>query len=205
MGDFDGTTNRTSPMTVVCATMARGFRRPPIIVSLTFFCGYHLVNDDNKGGLAMIRSLLAQLLRQFPYSSITPLPDISTHDIEAGDIVKLCKLFNHVVRQLQQGTPVFCFIDGINEYEREEYVHTMDKVVVSLKDLVQYGSAANFKLLLTSPRPTMLVKNAFDTYNETLMHMQRLTVVKDGVRLDVLQARLMAGFENGMVARSGGV
>jgi len=45
----------------------------------------------------MIRSLLAQLLRQFPYATVVPLPKISLQDIEGGDILKICELFSHIV------------------------------------------------------------------------------------------------------------
>ena len=65
---------------------------------------------------------------------------------------------------------MFCFIDGINEYEREEYLHTMDKVIFSLIELIREGSAAHFKLLLTSSQPTEDVRNVFDERG-TLLHI----------------------------------
>ena len=117
----------------------------------------------------MMRSLLAQLLRLFPYATVVPLPKISLQDIEGGDILKICELFSHIVRHLPLGTSVFSVIDGINEYEREEYLHTMDKVIFSLLELIKEGSAAHFKLLLTSPRPTEDVRNVFDERG-TLLH-----------------------------------
>jgi hypothetical protein len=117
------------------------------------------------------------------------LADVSIHDIKTGDILKLCKLFNHVVRHLPLGTTVFCFINAINEYEREEYLHTMD--------LIRDGSAAHFKLLLTSPRPTDEVRNVFDERTGTLLHMQQFPFVEDCMGSAVLQQRLRAEMENG--------
>lgn len=179
-GDFDHA-EHTSPFTILCATIVEGLRASRGVISLVFFCGYHLQRDEYYGGTAMIRSLIAQLLRQFPASSIAPDPDFSMSEIEHGSEDQLGRLFIHLVRQLPMGTTIFCLIDGIKEYEREEYLHGMDEVIFSLRKLVDEGSPANFKLLLTSPRPTVEVKNIFDDEPGMLLHMQRLPLIEEGI------------------------
>lgn len=120
----------------------------------------------------MIQSLIAQLLRQFPYPTISPSLDLSIHGVERASLEQLGILFLYLIRQLPFCKTVFCFIDGINEYEREEYLQTMDLVVVTLLDLFSDGSRAHFTLLLMSPRPTTIVRQEFDDEVGVLLHMQ---------------------------------
>jgi hypothetical protein len=193
-GDFDDM-GKTSPLSIFIATVSQGFRTAPGVLSLVFFCSYHLWRDEHHGGSAMIRSLLAQLLRQFPFSNINPPADVLPYDGETASIDQLCKLFTYLVRQLPPRTTIFCLIDGINEYEREEYIHGMDEVVFSLMGLVDEGSKARFKLLLTSPRPTVQVRKAFDQEMDTLLHMQQLPVVEECVESERIWNRVGYGFD----------
>ncbi|KAI5803960.1 hypothetical protein DFH27DRAFT_553478 [Peziza echinospora] len=73
----------------------------------------------------------------------------------------------------------------------------MDEVVISLIDLVEEsdrerGKGATFKLLLTSPWPTVEVRQAFDQVPETLLHMAQLPLLEDQVGFSVLQQQLAA-------------
>jgi hypothetical protein len=179
-GDFDDP-SRISPFSILAATVSQGFRTSPGIISLIFFCGQHLWNDEHHGGSVMIRSLIAQLVLQFPFPTIHPPSNMSIHGIDTAEIIHLCKLFIYLVQQIPPHTTVFCIIDGINEYEREEYLHGMDDVVFELMGLVDEGSRASFKLLLLSPKPTSLVRKPFDRDPETLLHMQQLPVIEDAV------------------------
>ncbi|KAK7423573.1 hypothetical protein QQX98_001031 [Neonectria punicea] len=153
------------------------FRRSSRIVSLVFFCGCHLLRDECHGGAAMILSLVAQLLQQVP-SHIVPLdPGMPLDAIGSGDIQHLCRLFVHLMRQLPPGMTVFCLIDGIDVYEREEYFQGMAEVVRFLLALVKEGNQApggRFKLLLTSPNTTLIVRKEFDPEPETLLHLAGL-------------------------------
>jgi hypothetical protein len=55
----------------------------------------------------------------------------------------------------------------------------MDDIVMSFLYLVEEGSRVKFRLLLTSPRPTVEVKTAFDEDFGALLHMQQLSVVEE--------------------------
>ncbi|KAH5355652.1 hypothetical protein HBI48_130480 [Parastagonospora nodorum] len=193
-GDFENA-SRTSPFSVLAATVTQGFRSSPSIINLVFFCGQHLLDDEHHGGNAMIRSLIAQLLRQYPFSTIVPLPDMLIGDIDAGNVKQLCTLFTYLIQQLSPQTTVFCLIDSINEYEREEYIHGMDDVVFALLGLADRSSRASFKLLLLSPRPTVEVRRAFDGEDGILLHMQQLPVIEDVVGPVQLQEMVGMGFE----------
>jgi hypothetical protein len=197
-GDFDvvdgGGVRGVSPLSVLCATVVRALRLKGEgsgrVISLVFFCGCHLVCDEFWGGEVMIRSLLAQLLRQFPAAEIEPDPRVVA--VEEAGTEELCGLFVHVVRQLPAATTVYCVIDGINEYEREEYLHGMEVVVTALLGLVDEGGPgrARFKLLLTSPQPTVEVRQAFDDVPGALLHMGQLPMLEEGISFVRIQEQL---------------
>ncbi|KAI5920705.1 hypothetical protein F4810DRAFT_723127 [Camillea tinctor] len=194
-GDF-GPTHKISPLSVMCATITQAFRMSPRIISLVFFCGCHLIWDEYRGTVTMIRSLVAQLLRQFPFFNIELDPQISIQAIENGSIEHLCNLFVHLVRLLPPGGTVFCVIDGINEYEHDEYLYSMGDVVLALVDLVDKHSqamGAKFKLLLTSPRPTREVRKVFDNKPGTLLHMKTLPSTQGRGGFARLRQQLGAG------------
>jgi hypothetical protein len=179
-GDFDNT-NKISPFSVLAATVFQGLRTSSSVISLVFFCGQHLRTDEYNGGNAIIRSFVAQLVRQFRSSTITPAHDKSLYDVAIGNTSRLCTLFVYLIVQLPPDITVFCLIDGINEYEREEYLHDMEDVVLTLLGLVEQSSRPSFKLLLLSPRPTLEVRKAFDDEPDMLLHMERLPVIEDVV------------------------
>ncbi|KAF2677086.1 hypothetical protein K458DRAFT_466854, partial [Lentithecium fluviatile CBS 122367] len=51
-----------SPLSHLCSTLAQAFRAKKYTVSLSFFCGFHVHEDDKYyGGGAMLRNWIAQL------------------------------------------------------------------------------------------------------------------------------------------------
>ena len=131
-GDFD-TMDDVSPFSVLCATLHHAFRSTQGVIGLVFFCGCHIIRDEYFGGAVMIRSLIAQLLRQFPFAAIEG--DFGSV-IDLDNTNQLCHYFIQLIRRLPSNMTVFCLIDGIKEYEREDYLHGMDDVIYSLLDLV---------------------------------------------------------------------
>lgn len=195
-GNFRPPHDAVSPLSVVCTLLTHTFRSSGSgFISLVFFCGRHLVWDEHQGGLAMIRSLIAQLLRQFPFASIQPDPTITLQDLERDDVNVLCAIFSLLVRQLPSNTLVFCLIDGISLYETEEYLHGMAVVIMSLIQLVDQGiyvGRPSFKLLITSPQPTLEVRQAFDSEPDALLHLQNLPMSGRGMDISSVQERLVS-------------
>jgi hypothetical protein len=134
-GDFDNS-SRNSPFSILAATISHGFKISPKLISLIFFCDQHLLSEEYHGGDTMICSLIEQLQRQYLYVTISPGPNTSMRKLDSANVRQLCSLFVYLVRQLPPHMTVFCLIDGINEYEREEYIHGMDDVVYALLKLV---------------------------------------------------------------------
>lgn len=70
----------------------------------------------------MIRSLVARLLRQFPFPTVQADPSIPPEAIRKGDVGHICRFFVSLMQQLQPGTTVFYITNGIDHYERENYL-----------------------------------------------------------------------------------
>lgn len=105
----------------------------------------------------MIRSLIAQLLRQFPSQHLWPDSQTFIEGMDLWNVESLCSLFTYLVGQMASRLPIICLIDGIGFYETEEYFDDMTTVILSLIDIVHDASNDRrppFKLLLTSPLPT---------------------------------------------------
>ncbi|KAF6807172.1 hypothetical protein CSOJ01_08360 [Colletotrichum sojae] len=198
-GDFRTPPLEISPLSVVCALLTHTFRSSPGFIGLVFFCGRHLAWDEHRGGAAMIRSLIAQLLRQYSFAAVQSDPWISLQELEGGDVEVLCHVFALLVRQLPSNTVVACLIDGICLYETEEYLSEMDVVVMSLLNLVGQSAPdrASFKLLITSPLPTLEVRKVFDPEPDALLHMQTLPLLGDGAGLANFEDRLASNMSFG--------
>ncbi|KAK0631216.1 hypothetical protein B0T14DRAFT_501310 [Immersiella caudata] len=176
-GNFTGT-QYTSALSLFCATLIRTLQEEGgpqgRYLALVFFCGKHLDDasgisgGDTKttasvGGLGMIRSLVAQLLTQRPFNLNEILPRVNIQAIRSGDIHQLLSLFTELVQQVSRsGTSIFCLLDGLKYYEREEYLDDMSLVLRHLLDVREGGTHGSvFKVLITSPSPTTIVRQAF--------------------------------------------
>jgi len=206
-GDFDsgGPPEPLSPFSVLCATMMQAFRMSPGLISLVFFCGRHLTYREDfqgHGGTVMIRSLIAQLLRQMPLSAIPQDQRIfaEIENIENASVSQLCTVFSFLIRMLPPEKTIFVQIDGINLYEREEYLHQMDQVILCLLDLIGAGpirQGAKVKLLLTSARPTVEVRQVFEDEPDALLHMAHIPRNEQVPRPGEVEGRLIKGLAEG--------
>ncbi|GAW15166.1 hypothetical protein ANO14919_045750 [Xylariales sp. No.14919] len=131
-GDFTGA-RHISGLSWLCCSILQALQQTGHLYSFVFFCGRHLdAADPHVGGRGIIRSLLSQLL---------------------------CQQLAHAA---QDHTIISRIIDGIKYYERDQYVDDMSAVLRFLLDLTQ-GSQEQyiFKILITSPSPTTIVRQAF--------------------------------------------
>ncbi|KAM0263544.1 hypothetical protein ACHAQJ_001163 [Trichoderma viride] len=169
------TTWHVSPLSHFCAMLVRMLRVREKYISLVFFCGCHVEPEDgNIGGPAMMKSLLAQLLRQVPFESMSLDETMGLDCLGRSDcsISKLCDLFAHLVhRQLRRDYTLVCIIDGIGYYETDEF--ELDVLVV-MKMLLQLSkesyhddsdgelSYGDVKILVTTPFSTDAIQELFN-------------------------------------------
>ncbi|EKJ77467.1 hypothetical protein FPSE_02340 [Fusarium pseudograminearum CS3096] len=180
-----------SPLSTLCTVLSLTFRQTGRFISLVFFCGRHLVWDDYHGGAVMIRSLIAQVLRQYPTQYLSP--EVHSCLRNMGDIDTLCDLFRILLGQIPPSIPVVCLIDGINRYETEEYLDDMATVILRLVELVDvssHGRNTCFKLLLASSLPTREVQRVFGGDQNALLHMENVPVSETTIGLNLFQEQL---------------
>lgn len=151
-GDF------VSPLTYMCAALARTVAQTRYAHPIAFFCRLHSDPGDRlRGAAGMMRSLIAQLalfcIETTPdlLSFLTPT-DLNT--IKAGTLSDLCRLFDNLVQSVGSGV-IICMIDGVNFFENEMCLKEMHDAMRFLNSLLEAVNAAQcgfvLKLLVTSP------------------------------------------------------
>ncbi|KAH7310891.1 hypothetical protein B0I35DRAFT_439852 [Stachybotrys elegans] len=155
-----------SALSVVCSTLLQAFRANPRFISLAFFCGLHTDPfDHDSGPRAMLMSLIAQLIIQFPFDlCASSQVDLSWLDWgEDPHIGDLCELFFWLIDQLPSTATVMCILDGIHIYERKGYIEELVEALGCLLDMTLDGFvAATVKILVVSPRRTSEVREEFE-------------------------------------------
>ncbi len=201
-GDRSQATTRISPISYVCATLAQALRASDTTgpnagstnVVLVFFCGQHVVNnDDLQGPQGLIRSLLAQLiliLVQNEWMSETApikIPQEVTGSLSLEDD---CWLFYQLLGLIPRQTSVFCLVDGISYYERECWRRDYDLAIdVFAKIISDEKLGICVKLLMTSPTTSNWLSN--------LAPHQRVTLRSVRVGAGALTDRALWGISRG--------
>lgn len=160
-GDFgEPSKHYVSALSLFCTTFVEALKRMNGFLPLVFFCGRHLdTGDGPTGGEGIIKSLVAQLLRQQIFDTRQLHQEIDLNKLNNGDVDELCALFRWLVRQVPENVTLFCLIDGIILYERSNYEYTMGQVLASLLDLTRDLSVrCILKFLITSPAVTVKVR-----------------------------------------------
>lgn len=162
-GNFRGGNQKVSALSSFCATLTEALRADRRFIPLVFFCGRHLEDDPCAGGFSMIVSLVVQLLSQQDFDmQLLPYEVYDALD-QWGDISAFCSLFEWLLCQLQDDVTVFCLIDGAVYYEREAFVHDMSEVLADILEMSTDGRLpVTFKVLVTSPTPTTVVRLPFE-------------------------------------------
>lgn len=113
-----------SPLSVFCTTMVRALQAKERFMSVQWFCGRHIDPTEvgpYVGGHAMLASLIDQLLRQWAFDTRPLHHEVNLDGLQAGDLDELKKLLGWLVRQLPPAITLFCIVDGVVLYERDEY------------------------------------------------------------------------------------
>lgn len=163
-----------SPLSHFCAMLMHMLRERENYITLVFFCGCHVEPEDgNIGAAAMMKSLVAQLLRQIPFESLTLDKSVDLNCLSESNcsVSKLCDLFLWLVhQQLSREYTLVCMIDGIGYYETDELE---PDVVVVMKMLLRLSEETlredddeglmrgDIKVLITDPFTTDAIQGLF--------------------------------------------
>jgi hypothetical protein len=150
--------SKVSPLSYICANLSAALQSGPPNVTLTFFCGQHVSsNDDLQGpqGLmrALVASLILSLLQNGLISDSMPLqlPNLPW-EVENLSLQDICELFHRLIRLVPRNTLVYCLVDGVSYYERDEWQGDFNLMMMCFGRILDDEILdAFFKLLLTSP------------------------------------------------------
>ncbi|KAM7201200.1 hypothetical protein V8F20_004946 [Naviculisporaceae sp. PSN 640] len=170
---------RISPVSFVCAGLSQTLRQnlTPVLV---FFCGRHVggdPNDDLEGPQGLVRGLLSQLVLLLVQNGwmgdaeniALPISLSASPTATAGDelyseettilgVPDLCQLFHSLLGLIPMNTAIFCIVDGMTYYARENWRGDYDLVLAMFGDIVTDSNlGCLFKVLLTSPTNRMNV------------------------------------------------
>ncbi|KAL0253355.1 hypothetical protein SLS55_010332 [Diplodia seriata] len=146
-----------SPLSYMCAVLARTVADVQHAKPLAFFCRLHSGPDDGLSGASgMMRSLIAQLLL-FHAEEPGLLDFLGPADLKligTDDVPILCQLFDELVKRIASGV-IICMIDGINYLDKELHARGLHYAMQFLNSLVEAAGSSRsrlvFKLLVTSP------------------------------------------------------
>ncbi|KAL1855201.1 hypothetical protein Daus18300_011202 [Diaporthe australafricana] len=174
-GDFRDSRS-ASPLSLLTLSLTEAARTDPDrFIALAFFCGFHAdpEEDDFSCVKALVQTLIYQLLQQQPRVCITPSPwEIDMGRVHQGDLQQLCRLFSLLVHSLPGEVTLFCLIDGMAYYERDEFIGEMRDVLAEILRLAGDPTIqANVKILITSPWRTDVVRQFFHEDDE-ILHME---------------------------------
>ncbi|KAJ4860155.1 hypothetical protein T069G_05143 [Trichoderma breve] len=149
-----------SALSLLCATLTQAFRKREGYISTVFFCGCHGKDDQDNddedvGGVAIMKSMILQLLKQHYSFDLTGIEkDIKLDSLKDGDIDQLCGLFVWLVKRLPRDLILVCIIDGAVHFEIDAFEDGLQKVIKCLLSLSKDNTVPiPVKVLVTSPIP----------------------------------------------------
>lgn len=156
--DPSAVAERTSALSIFCATLSRALGKSSSASHLEFFCGLHTKSTDPlRGPQGIIRALISQLLTRARMPADWDLSRIaktrtSIGRLERFELDHLLSAFSDLVRQLPFGTFLFVLIDGLSFYERSDLLPYTQFLLRKLLELTQEEDvSAVVKVLVTGP------------------------------------------------------
>ena len=165
---------KTSPMSFFCANLIRVFQAMDLRVAvvLHFFCSQHFASNSRlQGPKGLITSLLAQLIHalldNWPeyHSGIEiDLGELLSNDNPIPTEIQL-QLIRALLGHVPPQTTVFCVVDDISRFEKQEWSPEYWELINLLNDIIynQEATGAKFKLLMTSPTRSKWLKGKVPT------------------------------------------
>ncbi|KAK1701396.1 hypothetical protein BDP55DRAFT_641444 [Colletotrichum godetiae] len=157
-----------SPLSAICSGVIAALLEDEDSAVVFFFAGLHTdvaaPEGKNTGPRAMMRSLIAQLLKiqKLPAPDLGFLSESMLEACSLGDCYTLCKIFVEIIKQAPPQMTVFCIIDGISWYEQDPWKQDVYQVATAFEHLAKredLGESGPLKVLLTSPAQSMEIGN----------------------------------------------
>lgn len=166
-----------SPLSIFCTTMVRALQAKERFISVQWFCGRHIDPVEAGpyiGGHVMLASLIDQLFRQYAFDTRPLHREITLAGLQAGDPDELKTLLGWLVRQLPPTVTLFCIVDGVVLYERDEYWDEAAPVLAYLLSLTEDPTVqVAVKVLFASTPGPIEVRGPFEA-EELILNVETL-------------------------------
>lgn len=161
--------SKTSPLTVLCASLASSFAASDSLVILQYYCGHHGLDSNGlpAGPLGLIKSLLAQLLQK-PDDVLPQNLELDKElfdRMNPDDVDNLCEIFAAVFSQIDRNKITLCIIDEVAEFEgaRGGWNDSMSLVAFQMRWMVhQFSGPQRIKVLMTSANKSAVVSQLLE-------------------------------------------
>jgi hypothetical protein len=147
--------SKITAITHVCANLAHVLNCSADNVALRFYCGQHSTpQDDLEGPQGLMRSLVTFLilgLLQKGRISISAPIWLSGFqgDLDELSFRDTCQIFCRLVELVPKGVTIYCIVDGISYYERDNFEAEYNLMMQCFSSIIASTSVV-FKLILTS-------------------------------------------------------
>lgn len=161
--------SKTSPLSVLCASLASNLAASDSLAILQYYCGHHGLDSNGlpAGPLGLIKSLLAQLLQK--PDDVLPQNlqlDRELFDrVNPDDVDNLCETFAVIFSQIDRNKITLCIIDEVAEFEgaRGGWNDSMTLVAFQLRWMVhQFRGPQRLKVLMTSANKSAVVSQILE-------------------------------------------
>lgn len=163
--------SKVSPLSLICGQFIDGLLNLPREslghpAILYFFCSENMTSSDSSGPQKLMRCLVVQLLGLLEDHGCLSLDFMDSRrwqrDLEIFDIECLCRVFWKLVNQLPM-TSVYCFIDGLSLYERQEWKDDLLILVEELGEMIDDDKLRpRLKILITNPTRTRYLQHVVE-------------------------------------------
>jgi hypothetical protein len=167
-GQLDpATMGKTSPVSYFCAIMVQVLYEADQSLTLHFFCGQHVAsNDALSGPEGLIRSLVSQLtfaILQHSPGEVIGRPNMATMPPDGHPAMTehLCEIFWFLLGSIPPDIQVFCLIDGISWFEKDNWSKKYTMVMNMLHAATSEDHfGGQLKVLLTSPTKSRWLRDS---------------------------------------------
>lgn len=160
-----------SAVSLVSSNLIQTQESQPKASVIYFFCGLHTSSADQaRGPSGMMRSLIMQAVQLYP-----PQLDFVSlrvkQQLEALNFKMLCYTLTQVIKRLPPTAVLFCILDSVSFFERQEWQNECEYAIETLRELVQDVSLdATLLFLVTSPVRMKRISSLFDP--ETVLSIE---------------------------------
>ncbi|KAI1121091.1 hypothetical protein F5Y10DRAFT_272436 [Nemania abortiva] len=165
--EFVDHAERVSNKSIMCAVfLSQLIRLEPDSFKIYFFCGLHSSENDtlSDGPRGLMRGLICSLAGEAYRRQLLRLEfidDTYRDGLQQQKIEYFCQVFHQILQSMSVGAlglPIYCIIDGIGQYEKQEWLGDLAIVMGMFRAIINDTELKPcFKLLLTSPHSVRYV------------------------------------------------